>query len=296
MKIGFIILCYNHYSMVSKCIEKLLSLNNSNKVEIIVVDNNSPDKTGKLIKEKYSNTKNINVILNKKNYGYAIGNNIGFKFAKNNLNCECVVVINSDVLIEDKNFVLKLDSSLSKNKKMDIISPDIVNLDGSHANPMLLKEHSQIEILKQLFLSSLSAFLLFVGIDYRKIRKKHYSQSQKEFKTSKVEKNFVPHGSCIIFTNRWVKNEKMIFYPKTFLFCEELFLFSYVIRAKKNIVYDSTLKVSHLEDGSIDSVCENDVKKLIFVNRCNSKSLIRYFIFRFNPVKKWKRCSENRER
>jgi len=109
MKVSFIIVNYNGKKTIKKCIESILNQDfKKSQMEIIVVDNNSTDKSLELIKK----LDRIKIIRCKKNYGFSKGNNIGIKKAKG----EYVALINNDVTIE-KNWLKKM---VQKIKQRDI--------------------------------------------------------------------------------------------------------------------------------------------------------------------------------
>jgi len=109
MKVSFIIVNYNGKKTIKKCIESILNQDfKKSQMEIIVVDNNSTDKSLELIKK----LDRIKIIRCKKNYGFSKGNNIGIKKAKG----KYVALINNDVTIE-KNWLKKM---VQKIKQRDI--------------------------------------------------------------------------------------------------------------------------------------------------------------------------------
>ena len=83
-KTGFVIVNYCTSDDVQLCIESVFQYLDNENFIIIVVDNNSPDKSGKKLQEKYDNEKKCEVILNNSNLGYARGNNIGGVFGATN--------------------------------------------------------------------------------------------------------------------------------------------------------------------------------------------------------------------
>ena len=91
---SIIILNYNGELFLENCIESIIQ-NTTEKYEIIIVDNNSPDKSGELFLEKY---KKCRFILNKKNVGVPEGLNIGIK----NSNGEFIVFLNNDLTVNEK--------------------------------------------------------------------------------------------------------------------------------------------------------------------------------------------------
>lgn len=60
--ICFVVLHYQNLDVTQKCVNFLLKLNGENK-HIIIVDNGSPNGTGKILEEKYVLDSNITVIL-----------------------------------------------------------------------------------------------------------------------------------------------------------------------------------------------------------------------------------------
>ena len=103
-KTGFVIVNYCTSDDVQLCIESVFQYLDNENFIIIVVDNNSPDKSGKKLQEKYDNEKKCEVILNNSNLGYARGNNIGIKLCINKYNCDFVCILNPDIRITDNMF------------------------------------------------------------------------------------------------------------------------------------------------------------------------------------------------
>ncbi len=105
LDLSVIVLSYNTKNTTKNCLEKLHdSLNLSNITsEIIIVDNDSKDGSVEMLKKMLgkSNPKiAYRMIFNKKNNGFAKGNNQGLKIT----NGKNILFLNSDVLIEDINW------------------------------------------------------------------------------------------------------------------------------------------------------------------------------------------------
>ncbi len=90
-KVSVVILSYNSPKLMKTTLDSVISQSNYPNLEIIVVDNNSNQETINLL-EKYSN---IKLILNKTNYGFAKGNNIGMKASTG----EYIILLNNDVIV-----------------------------------------------------------------------------------------------------------------------------------------------------------------------------------------------------
>mgnify|MGYP001416342161 FL=1 len=123
----FVILHYQNIDDTINCINSIKKLQGlDSNYKIILVDNKSPNNTGKELEKKYINDSNIETVLLEKNYGFSKANNIAFKKAKE-YNPEIVLVLNNDIIFEDNNFLLNLSKICKNSKKYDIICPDIIN-------------------------------------------------------------------------------------------------------------------------------------------------------------------------
>ena len=81
LDIGIVILHYNDAQMTESYIRNLNNLSWEDlRGHIIVVDNASPDGSGVLLKSKYADSKNVTVLINERNEGFARGNNVGIRY------------------------------------------------------------------------------------------------------------------------------------------------------------------------------------------------------------------------
>jgi len=93
-KVSLILLSYNSPKMLKETIESVLSRSFYPNFELIIVDNNSDKETINVI-NSYKTNKKIKIILNKENYGFAKGNNIGTEKSTG----DYIVLINNDILV-----------------------------------------------------------------------------------------------------------------------------------------------------------------------------------------------------
>ena len=92
--VSIIILNYNGNEFLENCIESIFR-ETKQKFELIIVDNNSPDKSGEKFSKKYESCK---FILNEKNVGVSEGLNIGIK----NANGSHIILLNNDLIVAPK--------------------------------------------------------------------------------------------------------------------------------------------------------------------------------------------------
>ena len=95
-KISIIIVTYNSEKSIKKLLDSILqSSYPTEAIEVIIVDNNSKDKTKDLIlsfAKAYQNKLHISLIVNKENYGFGKAANIGVKKS----NSDYVLLLNPD--------------------------------------------------------------------------------------------------------------------------------------------------------------------------------------------------------
>ena len=120
-KIAIVILNWNGKSDTLECLKSLEKLKvDKYQLQIFVVDNASTDGSASVIEKKY---KNISVLRNKDNLGFAEGNNVGIKRALKN-DADYVVILNNDTVI-DKDLVNELVKAFDSQPEAGIISPKI---------------------------------------------------------------------------------------------------------------------------------------------------------------------------
>jgi len=90
--VSIIVLNWNGMAYLEKCLQSLMSITYPN-YEVIVVDNGSSDGSPDMVKKDF---KNVTLIANKRNLGFAKGNNVGIEASKGNL----IVLLNNDVVVD----------------------------------------------------------------------------------------------------------------------------------------------------------------------------------------------------
>lgn len=114
--VSIITVNYNQADVSCALLESLNKITYPN-IEVIVIDNASPDDDPSLIKEKYPN---VIFIQNPINYGFAAGNNFGLMRARG----EYVLLLNNDIEV-DAGFLEPLVNKLQNNPEIGAVSPKI---------------------------------------------------------------------------------------------------------------------------------------------------------------------------
>ena len=97
-QIAVILLNYNGYDETVDCVRSLLC-STYDYYAIIIVDNNSPDQSGKKLEKLYEENPKINVLLNTENKGFSAGNNVGIKYALEK-GYDAILLINNDTVVD----------------------------------------------------------------------------------------------------------------------------------------------------------------------------------------------------
>lgn len=130
MELSIVILSYNTKDLTLQCIESVVKQYQKELekkiIEIIVVDNNSKDESVLAISGLSLQNHNIKLVLNRENFGFAKGCNLGAKSAIG----KYILFLNSDTKALDKGFEGMVDF-LDKNSNVAILGGKLENSDGT---------------------------------------------------------------------------------------------------------------------------------------------------------------------
>lgn len=121
--ITIIIVTYNSKDFIRKCLDSIYKSITKHEFEIIIVDNKSSDNTVDIVYREY---KNVHMIRNNKNYGFAVANNIAIERARG----EHILVLNPDTIIEGDAIDIMADY-LEKHTEAGCVGAKLLNFDGS---------------------------------------------------------------------------------------------------------------------------------------------------------------------
>jgi GT2 family glycosyltransferase len=120
-KIAVIIVNYVSYEDTISYVQLLLIQKNVS-LEIIVVDNASPNNSLTHLVESFDSVSNVTVLESKINGGYAQGNNTGLEFIAK-MGIELIIISNNDVSFDDPFFLSKWVDSHLKLPKIAFSAP-----------------------------------------------------------------------------------------------------------------------------------------------------------------------------
>lgn len=273
---SFVILHYRTADDTIKCVNSILSLNEEYS-NVVIVDNASENGSIEIIEEHFKSNKNIYILKNNKNLGFASGNNIGYLYAKNILNSSFIAILNNDIVLASKDFIKEILNFYEK-EHFYVMGPDIISeIDGGHQNPMKLSYRSKADVTKEIFRYRLLMIISKIGIyDLLKPSRKVRTGSVRKEIQREIQYDVTLHGSCIIFSKEYIDKENMAFREGTFLYAEEAILARYCQNKRYRMIFDPFIKVYHKEDSASNSVNISNKKRREFVFKNMIKSLKVY--------------------
>lgn len=123
MQLSVIILNYNVRYFLEQCILSVQNALEGLEAEIIVVDNNSTDGSGRMMDERFPD---IKFIENDSNLGFPKGNNVGVSYASG----EYICILNPDTVVAEDTFV-KVLAFADKQSNLGIVGVKLIDGRGN---------------------------------------------------------------------------------------------------------------------------------------------------------------------
>ncbi len=241
-KLGFVILNFNGDDVTINCVDSLIKFYPDNL--ICIVDNFSEKKPIDKILEKYKSQENVRILKAEKNYGFAIGNNIGINFLREN-GVENVAVVNNDTIFQNDGLLKVVDE---REKDEAVLSLELDNADGTKQLPYGLvrgayKSYIKLGMLQFAVLTRLfKVYKFFKNLFKRKKKDSNEAPAEIDFSVY----DYIISGAGYILTPAFFEKYSQIF-NKTFLYCEEHILVLYLKKAKLKTKFIRDTKIIHLE-------------------------------------------------
>lgn len=271
-KIAFLILHYLSIEDTLLCVDSIKKVDYNN-YKIFIVDNGSSNNTGKELQKKFSRDKLVDVIISEKNLGFANGNNLGFKYIKDNYSPDFIVMINNDIILNQNDFCSKIVDEYNYSN-FDVLGPKIFlpgNKINTYAEELLtLKEYKEILRKKKMFYFFNKIHLRYIYSFFDKLF--NNGDSRKIIDKSKRKENVILNGCCLIFSKNYIDRFDGID-NRTFLYYEEPLLFIRLIRNNMKSVYNPRLTIFHNESSSTNKKTKNKWNRFDFVLKNEIKSL-----------------------
>jgi GT2 family glycosyltransferase len=237
----FVILQYNKPQITMECVRALKAVTaNDDNVHIIIVDNGSEKENEELITRRFASDCQVSVLTTGANLGFAQGNNVGYRFARESLGASFIVVLNNDVVIRTSDFISQM-LALYQDWSYSILGPDIVTPDGRRENPYndwIYSEKEWADLLKS-YEERREQYLAGGGADFTKFGRATPSHS--------LIANPILQGAIFIASPIFVNRHDEMFDPRTFLYGEEFLLAARALHDGDLLLYSNELQVAHEE-------------------------------------------------
>ena len=275
MNIYFVVLHYIVIQETINCVESIKNIKNHNsKKHIIVVDNGSNNGTGDKLKEKYSEDREVTVVLSNDNLGFAKGNNLGLKQIEDKKK-SIVFVCNSDVLFGQEDICERV-IEIYRRTGFSVLGPDVTSQDKViHENPTICEISDPQSLRTQLRRFKFENAMNIIGLTllsrvFNKILNKKTLKLDYQKECNSKDYNIKLHGSCLVFSPVFFENFEG-FFEGTFLFQEENILSDMCRRKGLLMVYSPKVRVVHLGSRSYKRKFKNGNKRFKnYVENCLS--------------------------
>lgn len=287
---SFVVLHYNVIEETKKCVSSIKKCMEDGFFSIVVVDNASLNGSGKELAEFYRNDRQVTVILNDKNEGFARGNNLGISYVRKNTQSDFVVVLNNDTIILQDVFAQLVEKEWNASH-FAVLGPKIITPSGDNQNPCPKKIQTRQMVLWEFARSFAGVFLAAlmlenIWLNFKKmikfILKKDgctgacYKRMQEE-----RQENVKLHGSFWIFSKVFFEHFQGLD-ARTFLYVEEDILWNHLKNKHLLSVYNPSIKILHNESVATKSTMRSHRKKRLFYWKERIKSLcVLYNVVRY---------------
>jgi GT2 family glycosyltransferase len=267
----FVILHYQTVEDTIDCVNSILLNITDTEYEVIIVDNGSPNKSGAVLAETFKTNPKIKLIFSETNLGFTAGNNLGFEYAKKELNADFIALINNDTIIPQSDFV-KLVVKKHNEMPFDILGPDIVTFKGRHQSPVFNKMSNLQVVDKYIRFYRKILLLNYLGLDniLERIKKffvpvssLHLENIKTEQDSTTEQKGVMLHGSALIFSKSYIDKYDGL-YPGPFMYGEEAILDFISKRDNLSVLFYPEIKIIHKDDSATDTLFRKPLKKRRF--------------------------------
>ncbi len=224
-----VVLNYRTFEDTIQCIHSLNSIDYPN-YRIVVIDNDSPNRSEDLLRESFPQ---IPVIQAGHNRGYAAGNNIGIRMAVQE-GAEFVLVLNNDTVVT-REFLSILVAYATTHTRVGVLSPILVDDQGQPNRNCTRRAPSLWELFWNYGIGGL------LDEDDKWARRTFYL-GEYDFKDPKEVE--VISGACMLIRSNLLEQIGLLD-EGTFLYWEEFILFEKVRKTEFQTVVVPASRVIH---------------------------------------------------
>lgn len=297
--ISFVILNYKTYGEAIACTESIFDTQTWQDIQVVIVDNGSGNESVEKLQEHFDGNERVHVVPTKENLGFAKGNNVGITYAREKFNPDFIVVANSDIIFEQRDYCQQLDA-IYQEEPYAILGADIVDSSRTqHFNPVAQERVYTIPYMrKQAIVSTCKAwmFRIIKTLHLKKAVAGHYGivtneegadvrDGSKNLTTREVDGKSVAagsriaeeiegallHGCCLVFSKDFFA-EFEGFWPGTFLYAEEEIIYYLAKKKGLRLLYTPRVTCMHKEAVTTNQIYRDfcDAKIFYFSNVAKS--------------------------
>lgn len=300
--ICFVILNYKAYEEALACAESVLATQTWENMKIVIVDNGSQNGSVEQLREHFDDEPRVHVIAADENLGFAKGNNLGIRYAREQFDSDFIVAANSDILFEEE--ICERLAGIYGRRPYAILGGDIVDATRTqHFNPVARERHYTLNYMrKQVFVSWAKAvmFRLIKVFHLKGAVAGHYGVSVqdggmgegeegKKAATREVDGKAVAadnrveeemegvllHGCCLVFSRDFFA-EFEGFWEGTFLYAEEEILYYLAMKKGLRVLYSPKVTCMHKEAVTTNTLYRDFCDAKIFYFSNITKSYRRF--------------------
>ncbi|MDW8759052.1 glycosyltransferase family 2 protein [Streptococcus suis] len=269
VKIGFVVLHYNVSDETKSTVDSILK--NVNNSHVVIVDNCSPNDSYSILINYYKDNKNVTIVKNTSNAGYASGINFGYNYLIENYYFDFIVAMNNDMELTKENFTEKV-YEIYERTNFDILGPDIYSTSAKkHQNPEnnpmrnLDAVEAEITKIKQLKEKQNNLRLKSFIKSFSILERIYYVLKSIVKPTKKINVELVNpmlHGSFYVFSQNFISKRSYALYPKTNFYCEAQILDYEGERDGLIRIYSPEIQILHHEDVATNSISGSHAEKM----------------------------------
>lgn len=288
----FGILHYGDIEVTKKCINSLLNINQIKDCLIVILDNDLRRNAKEELSGIFKTFSNIQLIKTEEKCGFSKANNYLYKYCLA-YDLKFIAMLNNDIEIYQMDFIDKL-MQIIKQEKYYIIGPDIYKKStGEHQSPIELSYPGVDSINNGIMLSGCRNILENDDSVHKVIKQKRNIVLAHKYlpdclftiyrcinqgvemalRYKQSHEDCILSGACLIFTDKFIMQEKIAFYPETEFYFEEMIL---GLRCKEKgykTLFTPKLKVYHQHAASV----LYDIKSLVDYERTVARRMLESF-------------------
>jgi len=286
LEIAFVILHYNNVDDTIDTVSSIVERIDTSNYLIVIVDNASPNNTGRLLLDRYKGSKNIHVIINNENLGFSAGNNVGINFVRQNYNADFIILSNNDIFLYENEFAKKIIQCF-KRTNFAVMGPMVLTGDGRcDSNPISDQPYSRELCKKEIslfdFYLKLNRYKLLKSYFYLQYyinkffpffnkRKNGCIKSYDKGIFMQERKNVVLHGCFLILSKMYFEYFEGLD-SRTFMYSEENILYRHLESKGLTMLYYPEIAIYHKVGSSVRKSYLNSIQAMVFKYRIKTES------------------------